>query len=77
MLLGNEYAQENNVCNFLIKGSRKTTERKSMVHFSMLLLIFLLTETEALRRRRDEELRRFEAESEQQPQNGIFVFRDL
>ena len=41
MLLGNEYAQENNICNFLIKGSRKTTERKSIVHFSILLLIFL------------------------------------
>lgn len=84
MLLGNEYAQGNNICNFLIKGSHKTTERKSMVHFSMLLLIFLLAETEALQRRRDEELRRrdeelrrFEAESERRPQNGILVLRDL
>jgi hypothetical protein len=77
MLLGNEYAQGNNICNFLVKGSRKTTERRSMVHFSMLLLIFLLAETEALRRRRDEELRRFEAEIEQQTQNGILMLRDL
>ena len=53
MLLGNEYAEGNDTCNFLIKGSRKTT-----------------AETEALRRQREEEFRRFETENGQQTQNG-------
>jgi hypothetical protein len=53
MLLGNEYAEGNDICNFLIKGSRKTT-----------------AQTEALRRQREEEFRRFEVESGQQPQKG-------
>jgi hypothetical protein len=53
MLLGNEYAEGNDTCNFLIKGSRKTT-----------------AQTEALRRQREEEFRRFETENGQQTQNG-------
>lgn len=48
MLLGNEYGEGYDTCNFLIKGSRKTTAL-----------------TEALRRQREEEFRRFETENGQ------------